>query len=240
MKKKPTAGSCARTIRATILSIILLCSVTATANNSTLTLPGELHLDPYTRHLKVMDKFYRKFNPDMPRKDVEALCWATWRGCGGDPQAALWLSMIQALERNFKPETDITMKVQGYSGQYWYTLITAAQDHGMKRPKVGWRKYFLKHPYEAEYHTARWFKERWYDIHGPWETLAIWHRGSNWRDSDKDLEDVKSYRSDIVTIYNKYYLPIAHEIFIFPPKIPITSYSQQNKLGFICLLTSNR
>jgi hypothetical protein len=188
------------------MTAIAKSSSTAMAPSHTV---SSAHQDSYTRHLRVMSRFYRVFNSDMPIKDIEGLCWATWSGCHCDPQAAIWLSIIQANERCFKPETNIGQKVQGYSGQYWYTLITAAKAHGMKRPRIGWRPYFLKHPYLAEYHIARWFKEEFYDRHGPWETIAIWHRGRDWKESRADIRDVNIYRSNFLTTYNKYYVPVA-------------------------------
>lgn len=202
--------------KALLVLVISLAMWPNMASNATLSFQTE---DTYTQHLRIMGKFYRVFNPDMPLKDIENLCWATWRGCGNDQQAALWLSMVQALERNFKPETDITNRVQGYSGQYWHVLIKAAKEHGMVRPRVGWRTYFLAHPYEAEYHIARWFKETFYDNRGAWETLAIWHRGSNWRDETTWVKDVDIYRRNIVRIYHKYYLPTAKKVYPTPPEL---------------------
>lgn len=217
------------------LSLFMLFMNIDTASNAT-ALYFQSQQDSYTQHLRVMNKFYRIFNPDMPVKDVENLCWATWSGCGGDPEAAVWLSLIQALERNFKPETDIGCKVQGYSGQYWYVLITAAQKQGMKRPKVGWRRYFLKHPYEAENRIARWFKEEFYDQLGPWETLAVWHRGCNWKDKAADVTDVRNYRSNILLIYKKFYIPAAQTVTETPTLLDFRPQDGSFLKGVICLV----
>jgi|GEM_PF-4923553 hypothetical protein len=196
----------------------------SSASNATLSDFYQSH-DPYTKHLRIMSKFYRIFNPDMSVRDVERLCWASWKGCGEDSQAALWLSMVQALERNFKPETDLGCKVQGYSGQYWHVLIKAAKHHGMTRPKCGWRIYFRDRPYEAEYHIARWFKETFYDNRGAWETIAIWHRGSNWRNNPSWVRDVNVYRRNIMVVYRKYYVPVAETLYPEPPKLDLAQDS---------------
>ena len=105
----------------------------------------------------------------------------------------------------------------------------------MRRTKCGWRPYFRKHPFEAEYRVSRWFKETFYDQLGPWEAIAVWHRGRNWRDSEKDMEDVRNYRANILTLYRKFYLPTANTLYAFPPKLRVDQW-KADRIFRICLI----
>ena len=136
---------------------------------------------------------------DPSGKEIEAFAWKTWEAANNEALAE-HLVCVAILENGLKfIENQAGF---GYIGGTWVTIEKALKKRGIPFK----REWVKAHPWEVHQALVAHFMDFEKSYGGDMErVLRVWHRGSNWKHSEKSRADADKYARDWASVYNRLY-----------------------------------
>jgi len=158
-------------------------------------------LDRYSVFLNTGFRYAKLWRPDIPVKEFNRYAWSVWDGCQGLENVAERYLAI-SIQENGMNCIDNEWGY-GYSGARWWTIIKTLKNQGIKKPKVGWKKWIRTHRFVVNFYMANHFLSFVQDATLERATMT-WHVGGDWQFDKVQCKRAWNYLRNVNNIL-KYY-----------------------------------